>query len=115
MGKKETPKTEGEFQLNPDDFKTGNFLLDKPAAAAIKAINELDLNKDGKRDLGQVVALGVKILPLLGVLNEVVDFEELAEAVAESDFVKDKEKFKETIVKLGSLAEQMGTLIPPKV
>lgn len=102
-----------EFHLKSEDFHVHNFVADKIIDGIIKAVNDMDLNKDGKKDLGQVVALGAKALPLLGALNEVVDFEQLAHEVADSKWVTDKDKFKETILRLGSLAEQMGSLIPP--
>lgn len=104
--------TDTEFQLNPDDFKTGNWLVDGQIKKLIKALNEADFNKDGKQDLGQIAGVVVQLLPLWAMLNQAIDFELLADALAESPWVRDKAMFKEALKKLGALAEQSQPLLP---
>lgn len=101
------------FQLNPDDFKTGNLFLDGAVKSAVKKANTVDLNHDGKADISQIAAVVMGALPLLVALNDAVDFEAAAKALAEKPFVKDKEVFKHAILQLGKLAEQAGAAIAP--
>lgn len=79
---------------------------------ALNDLNRLDLNKDGKSDVAQIAALVIQVVPLLAMLNEAIDFEKLADVMAESNAVKDKCKCGDAIKALGRLAEEAQGLIP---
>lgn len=112
MAKEKPTVPPGAFQLNPDDFKTGNFLLDTALKNAIKDVNKVDFNHNGVPDVAEIAPVITKLLPLLVALNEAIDFEALSIEIAGSSFVKDKEVFKQVILELGKLAESSQKLLP---
>jgi len=77
----------------------------------IHAFNNMDFNDDGKADLGQIAAFGAKSVPAFAALNAAIDFEKLAEIIAESKAVKDKEELKKAILMFGQLAEEAEGLL----
>lgn len=100
------------FQLDPKDFKTGNMMVDGLVGQVVKLINNLDLNKDGHKDIAQIAPLILQALPLLILLNEVVDFEDVTKQLAENPAIKDKEVFKNILLEVGKLLEQASALKP---
>lgn len=100
------------FQLDPKNFKTGNMLVDGAVKSVVKTANTVDLNHNGVPDIHEIAMVGTKVLPLLVALNEAVDFEIAAAAVAEHPAIKDKVLFAESLKELGKLAEAAQTLIP---
>lgn len=77
-------------------------------------LNTMDMNKDGKADIGQLAGILGRALPLLILLNDSIDFEKAAEHAAELPFVKDKTKFAAALKQAGALAEHAGELFPVK-
>lgn len=100
------------FQLDPKAFKTGNFIIDKAIEGAVKQVNKADLNHDGVPDISQFVPLALKLTPLLVALDAAVDFEKVAEQLAENPAIKDKHLFKEVLLELGKLSESGAKLLP---
>lgn len=76
-----TPKLEplkpGEFQLDPKDFHTKDFLVNKAIDSVVGLVNSLDLNKDGKRDIVQLAPILLKCAPSVIGLIEVIDWNKL--------------------------------------
>lgn len=70
--------------------------------------------KDGKADIGQLVGLVGRALPLLIALDAAIDFEKAANSLAEHECIKDKVQFVAALKQLGSLAEHAGELFPLK-
>lgn len=100
------------FQLDPKAFKTGNMILDGAVKSIAKTANTVDLNKNGIPDIHEIAMVGTKVLPLLVVINEAVDFEIAADAVASHPAIKDKVLFAEALKELGKLAEAAQALMP---
>ena len=110
--KKEEPVKQDGFQLNPDDFKVGNILLDGMIKNAVKNVNKADFNKNGVADVSEIAPLLLNVLPLLVALNEAIDFEKLSVEISESQWVKDKAAFKQILLELGKLAERAQKVLP---
>jgi hypothetical protein len=89
-------------------------LLRGEAQKLLLRLTHTDINKDGVSDLLQLINLGEKAVPVLSALNEAIDFEAAAAALAEAPFVKDKAKVAQAIKELGVLAEHAGALLPTK-
>lgn len=98
------PLQPGDFQIDPKGVHI-NPLVDGAARKAVQEINEMDLNHDGKRDIAQVHAAYTAVVPMLALLNEAVDFEQLAEQFADNPAIKDKAKFAEVLKLAGAFAE----------
>ena len=98
------PLQPGDFQLDPKMVHV-NPLIDGQLRKAVNEVNEMDLNHDGKRDIAQLHAAYVAVVPMLALLNECVDFEQLAEQFADNPAIKDKAKFAELLKLAGAFAE----------
>lgn len=114
MAKKEQVDQTG-FQLDPKQFKTGNFMLDGFVKGFIEDLNESDLNKDGISDVAQFAEIGMKLVPSLAALDAAVDFEAAGVYFASLPFVKDKQNMANFLKELGHAAEKAGKLFPDKV
>ena len=66
------PLQPGDFQLDPKMVHV-NPLIDGQLRKGVQEINEMDLNHDGKRDIAQLHAAYVAVVPMLALLNECVD------------------------------------------
>lgn len=100
------------FQLDPNLLKVGNFIIDGQLKKVVAGINKADFNKDGVPDISQFAPLAFKLAPLLVALDAAVDFEKLAEQLADNPAIKDKHLFKEVLLELGKLAEGGAKLLP---
>lgn len=103
------------FQLDPKQFKTGNFMIDGFLKGFVEDLNETDLNKDGVSDVAQFASIGVRLLPSLAALDAAVDFEAAGVYFASLPFVKDKQNMANFLRELGHAAEKAGKLFPDKV
>lgn len=103
---------ETEFQLDFENFKTGNWLIDGQIKKLVKLVNEADLNRDGRRDIGQLISVLSQLLTILATINSVVDFNLLADILCQSPVVKDKPVFRDALQRLGKLVEETDALIP---
>jgi|SRR6185437_3150929 len=57
----------GEFQINPDDYKTGNMFVDGAEKAIVKEVNDFDgINHNGVSDVAE---FGPDILAMIPVLQ----------------------------------------------
>jgi len=116
MSDKNAPKLDpvkpGDFQLNFDDFKTGNFVIDNVIKGLIKFFNELDLNKDGHRDLVQFAPFILKAVPLLVQLAPLVHVDLLVEWFVGHDFIKDKDAARKAIAAVLEIVTDASKLIP---
>lgn len=101
-----------QFQLDPNNFKTGNMLIDGQIKGLVKKANTVDVNHNGIPDVAELALIGAKFVTVFSVINEAVDFEALAQEAAKLPGVKDKALFAEGIKELGKLAEQVGNFIP---
>lgn len=107
-----TQEPETEFQLDFENFKTGNWLIDGQIKKLVKLVNEADLNRDGRRDIGQLISVLSQLLTILATINSVVDFNLLADILCQSPVVKDKPVFRDALQRLGKLVEETDALIP---
>lgn len=107
-----TQEPETEFQLDFENFKTGNWLIDGQIKKLVKLVNEADLNRDGRRDIGQLISVLSQLLTILATINSVVDFNLLADILCRSPVVKDKPVFRDALQRLGKLVEETDALIP---
>ncbi len=116
MSHKDEPKvvhTPGELQLNPDDFKTGNFVVDGAAKGVIKAANDFDgINHNGKSDIAEFGPFVLKAIPVLQALAPVVHPELFEAWLLSHDWVKDKEGCKAIIGQLLHIATDAAKLAP---
>jgi len=97
-----------DFHLPVDDIaKDVPFPLRGKAKELLKRIDEMDLNKDGKRDLAQAVGIGLALYPFFAQINQIVDFELAAEKLAEAPFIKDQALAKEALKAVGSALERI--------
>lgn len=100
------------FQLNPDNFKVGNMLLDGFIKNAIKDVNKADFNHNGVADISEIAPLVTKALPLLVALNRCIDFNKLSVELSGSQWVKDKTVFKQILTEFSALAEASEKVLP---
>lgn len=88
--------------------------VEKEIKSAEDRLNTMDLNKDGKADIGQLAGVLGRALPLLLMLDEAIDFEQAAIDLAEMPCIKNKTKFAAALKQAGALAEHIGKLFPIK-
>lgn len=96
--------------IGKDISKKAPGLVRGPIANAIQDLIDMDLNKDGTSDLLQAINLADEILPVLVAINEAVDFEVVADAIANAPGVRDKAKLSAALIKFGQLAEKAQKL-----
>lgn len=96
-----------DFQLPIKDILHEVPLLFKGQAEhLLNAIQNADLNHDGKKDLAQAVKLFYKLQPLGEKINKSVDFEQLADWLTEQKFVTDKPLLKTAILEAAGAIEK---------
>ena len=100
------------FQIDPNWVHTGNMLLDGALKGIVKNANKADLNKNKIPDVAEYAAFVFKMLPVLAILNDCVDFKGLGVWLSSMPFIKNRELFKMAVVHLGELAEMSGELLP---
>lgn len=104
---------EKPYELDKKDLtKDLPLMLKGIVGGLIDWLNSRDLNHDGKKDVGQLAPFALKAVPILMTIQELVDFEALAEDLCKSPAVKDQEAFKAALIELGKLAEGAGKLTP---
>lgn len=111
--KKEIDQT--GYQLDPKDFKTGNFLIDGQVKNLIEKINEADLTGDGVADVSQLASIVFTLLPALALLNAAVDLKGLKAWFLNQSFVVHKQNASNFIDEVCKAADKAGSLFPDKV
>ena len=100
------------FQLDANNFKVGNMLIDGVIKSAVGSVNKADLNHNGVPDIAEIAPIAAKALPMLVALNEAIDFEQAASFAVELPFVKNKELLKHWLLEAGKMAEDAQRLMP---
>ena len=99
---------DGEFHLDIEGLtKDVPLLLRGKAKEFLKAIDNADLNHNGKRDLAQIARVVFILLPLGEKLNGAFDFNAFADWICAQPFVKDQELVKLAIKEACEQIERM--------
>ena len=114
MSKKKDVDQTG-YQLDPKDFKTGNFMIDGMIKNAIDKLNEADLTHDGVADISQLASIVIKFLPALAMLDAAIDQKGLAAWFINQGFVKDKQNAANFAKAVCDSAAEAAKLFPDKV
>jgi hypothetical protein len=114
---KSVPAVPGEFKLDAKDFKTGNLLADIAVSKLVDFLNKMDLNKDGKKDMVQLYPLFCKILPLVIVLLQYIDWEKVKQSAFNSQYINKfkRTEFQTTFEKLVPEVEAVVELAPKEL
>jgi len=114
MAKKEKVDQTG-FQLDPNNFKTGNFLIDGQIKNLVEKLNEADLTGDGIADISQLAAVVLKFLPALAMLDAAFDEKGFQAWLVNQSFIVDKQNAANFAKAVADAAAEAGKLFPDKV
>lgn len=114
MAKKEKVDQSG-FQFDPNDFKTGNFLIDGQIKNIVEKLNEADLTGDGIADVSQLASVVFKFLPALAMLDAAFDEKGFQAWFVNQPFIIDKQNASNFAKAVSDAAAEAGKLFPNKV
>lgn len=112
MSKKEQapPLAPGDFQLDPNDYKTGNMFADGAVKALCEFLNTANFDHDNRRDIAEYAPVIIKIATVAKELGGFIDVPGIVAWVKSHPEFFQKDKLLQATAAVEKLAEHGAEL-----